>query len=46
MEEPLLGVGAGVWGQEIFITPQNLAIACRAQEINLTDRDRPVFAAE
>jgi Cys-tRNA(Pro)/Cys-tRNA(Cys) deacylase len=46
MEEPILGVGAGVWGQEIFITPQNLAIASRAQVINLTDRNQPVFIAE
>ena len=46
MEEPILGVGAGVWGQEIFITPQNLAIASRAHVINLTDRNRPIFTTE
>ena len=42
MEEPLLGVGAGVWGHEILITPQNLVRAARAIIVNLTDRDRPV----
>ena len=42
MEEPLLGVGAGVWGHEILITPQNLIRAARAIVVNLTDRDRPV----
>ncbi len=42
MEEPLLGVGAGVWGQEILITPQNLVRAARAIVVNLTERDRPV----
>ena len=40
--EPLLGVGAGVWGNEILITPRNLVRAARAIVVNLTDRDRPV----
>ncbi|MFL5733137.1 MAG: aminoacyl-tRNA deacylase [Chloroflexia bacterium] len=43
MEEPVLGVGAGQWGEEIMITPANLVQASRAQVVNLTDRDRPVF---
>jgi Cys-tRNA(Pro)/Cys-tRNA(Cys) deacylase len=43
MEEAILGVGAGVWGNEIFITPSNLVIASRARVVNLTDRDRPIF---
>jgi Cys-tRNA(Pro)/Cys-tRNA(Cys) deacylase len=42
MEESILGVGAGVWGNEIFITPQNLVKASRAQVVNLTDREKPV----
>ncbi len=42
MEEPRLGVGAGIWGQEIVIAPQNLVRASRAIVVNLTDRDRPV----
>ncbi len=41
-EEPMLGVGAGVWGQEIVITPANLVRAARAIVVNLTDRDKPV----
>jgi len=38
----LLGVGAGVWGQEIILTPDALARACDAIVVNLTDRERPV----
>ena len=34
-----LGVGAGVWGQEIIITPDNLVAASNAEVINLTRRD-------
>ena len=41
MAEPMLGVGAGLWGQEILITPSNLVRAARAIVVNLTDRDRP-----
>lgn len=41
-KEPLLGVGAGVWGNEVLITPANLVRACRAIVVNLTDPDRPV----
>lgn len=40
--EPVLGVGAGVWGREILITPENLVRAARAVVVNLTDRDKPV----
>lgn len=36
MAEPLLGVGAGVWGNEIMITPENLVKACNAKVCNLT----------
>jgi Cys-tRNA(Pro)/Cys-tRNA(Cys) deacylase len=39
--EPVLGVGAGVWGNEILITPENLVRAARAIVVNLTERDRP-----
>jgi Cys-tRNA(Pro)/Cys-tRNA(Cys) deacylase len=41
MEEPMLGVGAGVWGNEILITPRDLVRACRAIVVNLTDPGRP-----
>jgi Cys-tRNA(Pro)/Cys-tRNA(Cys) deacylase len=43
MDEDLLGVGAGVWGEEILITPQNLVAAARADVVNLTDRSKDVF---
>jgi len=43
MEEAVLGVGAGVWGNEIMITPQNLVKASRAQVVNLVDRERPAI---
>jgi len=40
MDEPVLGVGAGQWGEEIFITPQNLVRACGAIVVNLTKREQ------
>lgn len=42
MEEPILGTGAGKWGEEIMITPENLARASDAIVVNLTDREKPV----
>ena len=42
VNEPMLGVGAGQWGNEIMITPQNLIRASKAVVVNLTDRDKPV----
>jgi Cys-tRNA(Pro)/Cys-tRNA(Cys) deacylase len=42
MSEPVLGVGAGQWGEEILISPENLRRASRAQVVNLTDKNRPV----
>ena len=36
MDEEELGVGAGVWGQEIMITPENLAAACGAEVFDLS----------
>jgi Cys-tRNA(Pro)/Cys-tRNA(Cys) deacylase len=44
MNEPLLGVGTGVWGHEILITPENLVKASGAVLVNLVDRERPVFS--
>jgi Cys-tRNA(Pro)/Cys-tRNA(Cys) deacylase len=38
MQEPILGVGAGVWGNEILITPQNLVKASNARVVNLTEK--------
>jgi Cys-tRNA(Pro)/Cys-tRNA(Cys) deacylase len=39
MNEPLLGTGAGQWGEEIMITPQNLIRASGALVVNLTERE-------
>ena len=41
-KEPILGIGAGQWGQEIMITPENLIRASKAEVVNLTIRDNPV----
>ncbi len=38
MQEEILGVGAGVWGNEILITPANLVAASQAKVVNLTDK--------
>lgn len=45
MNESILGVGAGEWGNEIMITPENLVKASRAIVVNLTDREKPVLVA-
>ncbi|WP_394833083.1 YbaK/EbsC family protein [Pendulispora rubella] len=42
LDEPVLGVGAGMWGHEILIQPTHLVQAARARIVNLTDRARPV----
>jgi Cys-tRNA(Pro)/Cys-tRNA(Cys) deacylase len=42
LNEPILGTGAGQWGEEIMITPQNLIKASNAILVNLTDREKPV----
>ncbi len=36
MDEEELGVGAGVWGQEIMITPANLVAACGGEVFDLS----------
>lgn len=38
MDEELLGVGTGCWGNEILITPQNLVKASKAQIVNLCQK--------
>jgi Cys-tRNA(Pro)/Cys-tRNA(Cys) deacylase len=43
LEEPVLGVGTGFWGNEILIAPQALVEASQAQIVNLVDRTQPVF---
>ena len=43
LDEPILGTGAGRWGEEIMITPENLVRASNAIVVNLTEREKPVF---
>jgi Cys-tRNA(Pro)/Cys-tRNA(Cys) deacylase len=43
LTEPILGTGAGQWGEEIMITPTDLIKASGAIVVNLTERDQPVF---
>ena len=38
MREEVLGVGAGVWGEEIMISPGDLKRACNGIVVNLTER--------
>lgn len=46
MDESVLGVGTGEWGNEIIITPENLVKASGARVVNLVDRDRPALVDE
>lgn len=39
VNEPILGTGAGQWGEEIMITPENLIKASGAIVVNLTERN-------
>jgi Cys-tRNA(Pro)/Cys-tRNA(Cys) deacylase len=43
MGESILGTGAGQWGEEIMISPQDLVQASDAIVVNLTNREKPVF---
>lgn len=43
VNEPILGTGAGQWGEEIMITPENLIGASNAIVVNLTDREKRVI---
>ncbi|MBK9926859.1 MAG: YbaK/EbsC family protein [Anaerolineales bacterium] len=38
VNEPILGTGAGQWGEEIMITPENLIRASNAIVVNLTEK--------
>ncbi len=44
--EDVLGVGAGVWGQEIMIAPHELIAASNAMVVNLTGREQPLTGDE
>ena len=46
IKEPILGTGAGQWGEEIMITPENLIKASNAIVVNLTDREKPVISGQ
>jgi Cys-tRNA(Pro)/Cys-tRNA(Cys) deacylase len=46
MTEPILAVGAGVWGNEIIITPTDLVNACQAIVVNLTNQEKPIYSQE
>ena len=46
MREESLGVGAGVWGQEIILEPEALVRASQARVVNLTDRSSPLEPVE
>jgi Cys-tRNA(Pro)/Cys-tRNA(Cys) deacylase len=43
LQETVLGVGTGQWGEEILIAPADLVTASRALVVNLTDKAKPVF---
>ena len=43
LSEPILGTGAGQWGEEIMITPDDLIKASNAIVVNLTEREKPVM---
>jgi Cys-tRNA(Pro)/Cys-tRNA(Cys) deacylase len=40
MEEEVLGVGAGVWGEEIMIAPEHLVAAVGAEVVDLSGTPR------
>src|SRR5215208_3854584 len=42
VQEPILGTGAGQWGEEIMMTPEALMRASNAIVVNLTEREKPV----
>ena len=43
LEFDVLGVGAGVWGHQIILSPADLVRACSGIVVNLTDRDSPTL---
>jgi Cys-tRNA(Pro)/Cys-tRNA(Cys) deacylase len=45
LQEDILGVGTGTWGQEIFIAPAHVVQASQAIVVNLTNAAQPVFPA-
>jgi Cys-tRNA(Pro)/Cys-tRNA(Cys) deacylase len=43
VDEPILAVGAGIWGNEILITPEDLLKASSAIAVNLCNRGMSIF---
>jgi Cys-tRNA(Pro)/Cys-tRNA(Cys) deacylase len=43
VDETILAVGAGIWGNEILITPENLLKASSAIIVNLSNRELPFY---
>jgi Cys-tRNA(Pro)/Cys-tRNA(Cys) deacylase len=43
VDETILAVGAGIWGNEILITPENLLKASSAIIVNLSNRELPIY---
>ena len=46
LQEEVLGVGTGQWGEEILLTPADLVKASRAIVVNLTDKTKSVVPHE
>jgi len=44
MDYEVLGVGAGVWGEEILLRPADLVKASRAVVVNLTDKGKSALS--
>ena len=42
-DETILAMGAGLWGNEILITPADLLKASSAIAVNLTNQERPIY---
>lgn len=42
MQEEVLGVGTGSWGEEILIKPEHLVQASNASIVNLTNKELPL----
>lgn len=43
LQEPILGIGAGQWGEEIMLAPADLVRASGALVVNLTEAGRAVL---
>ncbi|MEZ4537871.1 MAG: hypothetical protein R3D26_23165 [Cyanobacteriota/Melainabacteria group bacterium] len=46
LDEAVLGVGTGSWGQEIMIRPEDLIKACEAIVVDLTGASEAVSRSD